>query len=196
MEVSPTIVEPSTRSTRDGDLLSRARAGSDAAFAVLVARHQGDIYRLALRVLANPSDAEDIVQETFLARWQSISSFAGRGRVRTWLRRIATNAVRMHRRAASRRPTESLQELLPYLDDAASLGMPDPARKQFSQKARKAFELLGERPRAVFALRVLEGASTQEVAKILGISPASVRQRLLRARRTLRGYLSSTDATR
>jgi RNA polymerase sigma-70 factor (ECF subfamily) len=186
-------------SKRDEVPLNRARAGSDAAFAVLVARHQKDIYRLALRLLANRTDAEDIVQETLLRAWVAISSFDGRAGLRTWLHRIATNAVRMRRRAASRKPTESLQALLPQLNDAGSLGTPDPAptgcadhlleQKQFSEKAREAFEHLGERHRAVFALRELEGASTREAAKILGISPASVRQRLLRARRTLRGYL-------
>jgi RNA polymerase sigma-70 factor (ECF subfamily) len=186
-------------SKRDEVLLNRARAGSDAAFALLVARHQKDIYRLAVRLLANRSDAEDIVQETLLRAWQAISSFDGRAGLRTWLHRIATNAVRMRRRAARRKPTESLQALLPQFIDGGSLGTPDPApircvdrlleQKQFSQKAREAFEHLGEGHRAVFALRELEGASTQEAAKILGISPASVRQRLLRARRTLRGYL-------
>jgi RNA polymerase sigma-70 factor (ECF subfamily) len=200
MAVSPTSVEASTHSKHDEDLLNRARAGSDAAFAVLVARHQNDIYRLAFRLLTNRSDAEDIVQETFLRAWQSISSFDGRAGLRTWLHRIATNAVRMRRRAASRKPMELLQGLLSQFDDAGSLGSPDAARircadhlleqKQFSEKARQAFEQLGERHRAVFDLRELEGASTQEVAKVLGISPASVRQRLLRARRTLRGYLS------
>src|SRR6267142_6357612 len=85
-------------------------------FAALLAQHRNDIYRLALRLVGNRADAEDIVQESLLHAWRSISSFNGKARIRTWLHRIATNAARMHRRAARRRPTDSLQEVLPDFD--------------------------------------------------------------------------------
>ncbi len=146
-------------------------------------------------LLANRSDAEDIAQDTFLRAWRCISSFDGKARLRTWLHWITVNGVRMHRRSARRKPTESLHALLQQFEDTGSLGTTDPERilcaddfierKQFAPKAREAFEQLRESYRTVFALRELEGASTEEVAKTLGISPACVRQRLLRARRTL-----------
>jgi len=177
----------------------RARAGSDVAFVVLMARHRNDIYRLAFRLVGNRSDAEDIVQETFFRAWRSISSFKGRAQIRTWLHRIAINLAGMHWRASNRRPTESLQALLPRLEDCACPEATESAwtaraddvveRKQFAQKVQEAFEQLCDRHRAVFVLRDLEGGSTEEVANALGISPAKVRQRLLRARRKLRRHL-------
>jgi len=182
----------------DQDLTRRARAGSNAAFVVLMARHRNDIYWLAFRLLGNRSDAEDIVQETFFRAGRSISSFNGRAQIRTWLYRIAINLAGMHWRASNRRPTVSLQALLPQFEDSgcsetagSATGRADDVieQKQFAQLVREAFEQLCDNHREVFALRDLEGGSTEEVARALGISPANVRQRLLRARRKLRRHL-------
>jgi RNA polymerase sigma-70 factor (ECF subfamily) len=186
-------------SQSDQDLARRARAGSDAAFAVLVIRHRNEIYRLALRRLGNRSDAEDIVQETFLRAWRAISSFDGRAQIRTWLYRIAINVARTHWRASNWPPTESLHALLPRFEDSGWSETTDSVwtdraddvveQKQFAQQVQEAFRLLDESYRAVFVRRDLEGGSTEEVANALGISPANVRQRLSRARRKLRRRL-------
>src|SRR5262245_57831073 len=184
----------------DQDLTRRARAGSDAAFVVLMARHRNDIYWLAFRFLGNRSDAEDIVQETFFRAWRSISSFDGRAQIRTWLYRIAINLAGMHWRASNRRQTESLQALLPHVEESGDSEATETAwtgrraddvieQKQFAQQVQEAFEHLCDSHRAVFALRDLEGGTTEEVASALSISPANVRQRLLRARKNLRRHL-------
>src|SRR5258708_3580271 len=100
----------------DEALAERARAGDDAAFGALVERYQERVYRLALRLSSNPSDAEEILQETFLQVWRKIDTCRGEARFGTWLYRIATNTALMRKRAARRRPAESPEGLLPQLD--------------------------------------------------------------------------------
>ncbi len=120
----------------DEALAERARAGDDAAFAALVERYQERVYRLALRLSSNPSDAEEVLQEAFLQAWRKIDTFRGDARFGTWLYRIATNTALMHKRAARRRPTESLEALLPQFDESGLLADLD------YQRSARADELL------------------------------------------------------
>jgi RNA polymerase sigma-70 factor (ECF subfamily) len=183
----------------DEALAERARAGDDTAFAALVERYQGRVYRLALRLSSNPSDAEEILQDTFLQAWRKIDTFRGEARFGTWLYRIATNTALMRKRAARRRPAESLEALLPQFDESGLLADLDYQRSaradelleraELAQRAREALDLLDENYRAVFVLRDLEEMSTEEAARVLEITPEAVRQRLHRARLMVRGYL-------
>jgi RNA polymerase sigma-70 factor (ECF subfamily) len=183
----------------DEALAELARAGDDTAFAALVERYQGRVYRLALRLSSNPSDAEEILQDTFLQAWRKIDTFRGEARFGTWLYRIATNTALMRKRAARRRPTESLEALLPQFDESGLLADLDYQRSaradelleraELAQRAREALDLLDENYRAVFVLRDLEEMSTEEAARVLEITPEAVRQRLHRARLMVRGYL-------
>jgi len=175
------------------------------SLAALLAHYRNDIYRLALRLVGNRADAEDIVQESLLQAWRSISSFKGKAGIRTWLYRIAMNAARMHRRAARRRPTESLQEVLPDFDQTVSEAMTgrDPGwiaradevieQRQSAHRVRAALQAISEKHGVILVLRDLQDGSTEEVSRKLGISPANVRQRLLRARRALRHRLEEID---
>ena len=188
--------------TGDEALAARAAAGDSAAFEDLVGRYEDRVYRLACRLTGSDTDALDVLQETFLQVFRHLSSFRGESRFGTWLYRIATNAALMHRRAQAGRPTESLEAFLPRFDDAgvhsrtpAELQVAARAeelldRSLLAQKAREAVERLAEPYRAAFVLRDLEELSTAEVADVLGIEPATVRQRVHRARLMLRGYLS------
>ncbi len=183
----------------DEALAERARAGDDAAFGALVERYQERVYRLALRLSSNPSDAEEVLQESFLQAWRKIDTFRGDARFGTWLYRIATNTALMRKRAARRRPTESLEALLPQFDESGLLADLDYQRSaradelleraELAQRAREALDLLDENYRAVFVLRDLEEMSTEEAARVLEITPEAVRQRLHRARLMVRGYL-------
>ncbi len=184
----------------DEALAERARAGDDAAFGALVERYQERVYRLALRLSSNPSDAEEILQETFLQVWRKIDTFRGEARFGTWLYRIATNTALMRKRAARRRPAESPEGLLPQFDESGLLADLDYQRSaradelleraELAQRAREALDLLDENYRAVFVLRDLEEMSTEEAARVLEITPEAVRQRLHRARLMVRGYLA------
>jgi len=183
----------------DEALAERARAGDDTAFAALVERYQERVYRLALRLSSNASDAEEILQDTFLQAWRKIDTFRGEARFGTWLYRIATNMALMRKRAARRRPAESLEALLPQFDESGLLADLDYQRSagadelleraELAQSAREALDLLDENYRTVFVLRDLEEMSTEEAARVLEITPEAVRQRLHRARLMVRGYL-------
>jgi len=189
----------------DGDeaLAARAAAGDTPAFEALVTRYQSRVFRLACRLTGSESDAADALQETFLQAYRHLSSFRCEARFGTWLYRIATNAALMQRRARARRPGESLEAFLPAFDEAGThRATPDELvvtsrveelidRKVLVDKVRAAVDQLPDACRAAFVLRDLEDLPTGEVAEVLGIEPAAVRQRVHRARLLLRGYLNA-----
>jgi RNA polymerase sigma-70 factor (ECF subfamily) len=188
--------------TNDETLAVRSAAGDDAAFELIVSRYQGRVYRLACRLTGSEADAMDVLQDTFLQVYRRLGSFRGESRFGTWLYRIATNAALMHNRVRARQRAESLDTFLPGFD-AAGVHLGTPAdlqsaanveeildRRLLAEKARAAIERLPEANRAAFVLRDLEEMSTSDVAEVLGIETAAVRQRVHRARLMLRGYLS------
>ena len=192
----------------DESLAARAATGDDEAFEAIVKRYQARIFRLACR-LTSEADAPDVLQETFLQMHRHLATFRGESRFGTWLYRIATNVGLMHRRAHARRPTESLEAFLPRFDaDGAHVASPAELevwshldesldRQLLAEKARAVIARLPEAYRDAFVLRDLEEMPTAEVAQVLGIEPAAVRQRVHRARLMLRGYLSEmVGATR
>jgi len=186
----------------DEVLAVRAATGDTTAFETLVSRHEGRVYRLACRLTGSDTDAQDVLQETFLAVYRGLASFRGASRFSTWLYRITTNAALGHRRARRRRPTESLEEFLPRFDEdgqhtpeASELRAASQADalldgKLLAEEARSALERLPDLYREAFVLRDLEELETSEVADLLGVDAATVRQRVHRARLMLRGYLS------
>jgi RNA polymerase sigma-70 factor, ECF subfamily len=190
-----------TAEPSDDTLAAQAVAGDASAFEAIVERYQARVFRLACR-LTSETDAPDILQETFLQVYRHLSSFRAESQFGTWLYRIATNAALMHRRAKARRPAESLDEYLPRFD-ARGIHTATPAELQVASRAdelldrqflaEKAREVIARLPdlyRDAFVLRDLEEMSTTDVAHALGVEPATVRQRVHRARLMLRGYLS------
>jgi RNA polymerase sigma-70 factor (ECF subfamily) len=182
----------------DEDLAKQARDGSRFAFASLVERYQGRVYRVALRMTHSPSDAEDIVQETFLRAHQAIRFFRGDSQFGTWLYRIAVNEVLMRRRAAARRPTQFIDDAVRRYADvgcgAAGGGKSQVdelvERRQLIERVHDALDALDDAHRTVLVLRDLEELSTEEVAEIVAASPEAVRQRAHRARLKLREALA------
>jgi RNA polymerase sigma-70 factor (ECF subfamily) len=185
----------------DETLAARAAAGDTSAFETIVTRYQARVFRLACR-LTSESDAADVLQETFLQVYRHLPSFRGDAQFGTWLYRVAMNAALMHRRAARRRPADSLEMYLPQFDGdgvhratPAELRVVSDAdehldRQALAGKARDAISRLPDSYRDAFILRDLEDMPTAQVAETLGIEPAAVRQRVHRARLMLRGYLS------
>jgi RNA polymerase sigma-70 factor, ECF subfamily len=184
----------------DEDLAARAAGGDDSAFATLVVRSQHRVFRLACR-LTSETDAPDVVQDTFLQVYRHVSTFRGDAQFSTWLYRIATNAALMHRRACARRPGLSIDEFLPRFDADGQLeDTPDALRiacridelldkRLLATKTLAAIDGLPNLYREAFVLRDLEELSTDEVAQVLGVEPATVRQRVHRARLMVREYL-------
>lgn len=186
----------------DEGLAALAAAGDDLAFEALLGRYEARVYRLARRLTGDDADAQDVLQDAFLQVYRKLGSFRGESRFSTWLYRIATNAALMQRRGRKRRPTESLEAYLPRFDDngvhlgeSAALQAASQAdelldRRLLAEKAQEGVARLPDLYRAAFVLRDLQELSTAEVAELLGLDPATVRQRVHRARLMLRGYLS------
>ena len=194
------MIVPASESS-DEALAARAAAGDDSAFEWLVVRYQHRVFRLACR-LTSETDAPDVLQDTFLQVYRHLPTFRGESQFSTWLYRIATNVGLMHRRARARRPAESLDVFLPRFDaDGRHVHTPDALRiasrvdelldrQALAEKAQAAIERLPDLYREAFVLRDLEELTTADVAQVLGVEPATVRQRVHRARLMVRGYLN------
>ncbi len=191
------------------DLIARARAGDEQAFAELVDPHRRELQVHCYRILGSVADAEDQLQETLLAAWQGLGSFEGRASIRTWLYRIATNRCLDARRSARRRPPVSPPALdveppeptqmgdviwlEPYPDvllEGLADSAPGPearyeAKEAISLAFVTALQLLPPRQGAVLVLRDVLGFQATEVASILQSSQQSVTSALKRARVTL-----------
>lgn len=204
----PTLGESPGHGDTDAALVERALEGDGTAFEALVYRHQERVYGLLRRLLRDAEDAEDALQETFLHVYRDLDSFRGESRFSTWIYRVASNTALSHLRRRRRRPTESLEAFLPRFDEEGRHATrPDVGhspserteerldRQRIAEHAISALERLPETYRTVVVLRDLEELTTAEAAEVLGVTEASLRQRLHRARLMLRGYLASLVGT-
>jgi RNA polymerase sigma-70 factor (ECF subfamily) len=185
----------------EGLVRSFVEDGSESAFSELVNRYADKIYRLALRITHNPSDAEDVLQEVFITLVEKLGTFQGESKFSTWLYRVASNASLIHLRAETKyRNVVSLEDYAPYEKDGVLRGIqakdwsgrPDEMllSKEVMEIIESAVSELPEPYRMVFHLRDVEGLANIEVAKILGLSLPNVKSRILRARLFLRDKLS------
>jgi RNA polymerase sigma-70 factor (ECF subfamily) len=175
------------------------RSGNREAFAKLVELTSAQIYRMALRIVGNEQDAEDVLQETYIKALNALPNFEGRSSVTTWLHRIAVNEALMFLRKGKAKDV-SIDEEPSFDSETESEGMEIvdfcclPEGELLSTEARqfleKAVQSLPENLRVVFVLRDQEGLSIQETAKALNLSENNVKTRLLRARLRLRQELS------
>ena len=185
----------------DLKLVETAQSGDYAAFESLVRRYESQVYRLAMRIVRQQQDAEEIVQQTFLSVLEHLSDFRREPVFRTWLLRIATNhGLAMLRRRASR-PTVSMGDAS---DDDDADGAPRPeciaewrqppeeiaADRETRRILTEVLDQLDIKYAIVFVLRDLEGFSIQETAETLSISEENVKVRLSRARLMLRERLT------
>jgi RNA polymerase sigma-70 factor (TIGR02960 family) len=195
----------------DGQLLTRAQAGDEAAFQALTESLRGELLVHCYRIVGSVQDAEDLVQETLVAAWRALESFQGRASLRSWLYRIATNRCLNHVRDRGRRlpelpaPVEPVPMppapsrvrepvwLEPYpdvlLDGIADRGQEPDARYERREAVGLAFmvalQRLPPRQRAVLVLRDVLGFRAAEVAEMLGATEVAVNRLLHRARRAI-----------
>jgi RNA polymerase sigma-70 factor (ECF subfamily) len=166
----------------------------------LVERYSGRIYNVALKLTGHPTEAEEVLQETFINACRGAENFEGRSSLGTWLYRIATNngLMRLRRREAPTVPLDTPPEadsegefwprqLHDWHWEPESVALTDELRRAMEE----AVETLPDTLRAVFVLRDLEGLSTKEAAEVLDISTSNVKVRLHRARLMLREQLAS-----
>jgi RNA polymerase sigma-70 factor, ECF subfamily len=193
------MIELEKKQERTEDFsIDSLRAGDRAEFSRLVESYSANIYRLALKILNNKQDAEDVLQETFFKAYRHLKNFDGRSKVSTWLYRIATNEALMVIRR--QKPgifsiddpyngAEGEQEPLQIVDWCCL-----PEKELLSSEVRKhldeAIDQLTHSLRVVFLLRDIENLSTAETAEILGLTETAVKTRLSRARMRLRQELT------
>jgi len=189
-------------SANDRELVRRAKAGELAAFEELTGQHERAVYSLALRILRQPQDAEDVTQQTFLSAIENLAAFREDASFATWLLRIATHAALKIIRKRRGLDTVSLDQATEPQGDDGLIPHPEfiadwresPAQLVQRQETRRlieqALDQLDEKHRLVFLLRDVEGLSVKETAAELGLSEANVKVRLLRARLELRERLT------
>ena len=158
--------------------------GSDTAFRALYRRHNPRVFRLALRLLANQADAEDVTQEAWVRAMQRLDSYQGNSLLGTWLCGFVVNVAREQ---LSRR-----REWSEWEDDIADATVADPTARMDIERA---MATLPARCRAVFLLHDVEGFTHEEIAEQLGCTAGTSKTQLFRARRVLRRVLAEEPDT-
>ena len=184
----------------DSVLVERLRSGDTGALEILMERYASRVFRVARGIARTDADAEEVVQDVFLALARKIEGFEGRAAIGTWIYRVATNAALLKRRGKRHQVETSLEESLPAFKDDGHRDGPraylladwsqTPERDLLEGETRavlsRAIDQLPEAYRAVLILRDVEELSNEEAARILDESVSSIKSRLHRARMALR----------
>lgn len=191
-----------TPETPDAELVCLAKSGDLDAFEALISRYEQRVYALAMRMLRQEQDAEDVTQQTFLSVLENLEGFRGESSFSTWVLRIASHAALKIIRKRKGLNTVSLEEATESSDDSSSIPHPEfiadwrqspehlVERNEVRRLLDDALARLDEKYRLVFLLRDVEGLSVRETAEALDLSEANVKVRLLRARLQLREDLT------
>jgi RNA polymerase sigma-70 factor, ECF subfamily len=186
----------------DSDLVRSAKAGDLAAFEGLTGRYEQRVYSLAMRMLRQEQDAEDVTQQTFLSALEHLDGFREEASFSTWLLRIATHAALKIIRKRKGLDMVSLEEATEEQDGYDSVPHPEyiadwrqspeqlVPKNEMRRLLDEALAQLDEKHRLIFLLRDVEGFSVKETAETLDLSEANVKVRLLRARLQLRELLT------
>jgi RNA polymerase sigma-70 factor, ECF subfamily len=189
----------------DAALASLAAQGDQNAFARIMRRYNQRLYRLAVSVMGDASEAEDVLQESYVRAFYAFATYTGAGSLGGWLARIVRNeAIDRLRARDSRRSHVAIEADLgeqgerPREEDTNVMIDPQAlaANAEWQRLLENAIQRLPEQFRTAFVLREVEGLSVEETAEYLGIPPATVKTRDHRARNLLRSYLrENVDAT-
>jgi len=182
----------------DVALVGRVREGDIAAYDTLVRKYERQIFRIAQHITQNREDAEDVMQDAFLKAYEKLDQFQGNSKFYTWLVRIAVNESLMRLRKRRTGKMVSIDEDMQTEEGSMPRDFadwaPDPEQNynhaELAEILRKTIQGLPHAFRVVFALRDVEGLSTEETAEMLGLSVPAVKSRLLRARLQLRDRLT------
>ena len=181
----------------ESQLIERGLNGDSRALDALFARNTRSLYQTALRVLGNPEDAEEALQEGLLSAYRNLPRFERRSQFSTWLTRIVINAALMRRRSKRSRPAVSLDDFvaegaLPLAERFADES-PNPeqlyAGTELFERVSKKLGEISPLLRSAFWLREIEGLSAEEAAQVLGVSRNTLKARLWRARQELAARL-------
>lgn len=184
----------------EAELVRRAQTRDEAALRAIMQANNRRLYRLARGILRNDSEAEDVVQETYVRAFTHLDGFRGEAGLSTWLSRIAINEALG--RARTRKPSVELgavpeamleAQIIPFPHSSAA-GDPEKsmAQREIQLVVEHAVDELPEIFRMVFIARVMEGMTIEETSELLGVKPETVKTRLHRARTMLRENVEKT----
>lgn len=195
--MSKALASPSPRDDDEAQILRGVLAGDEIAFERMMRRYNRRLYRLARAVLRDDAEAEDALQDGFLAAYRKIHAFRGDASLSTWLSRLVLNECLARRRRTARRDNIVPMLAISPEQDIDTMGIaaneaPDTAlaRAQLRSLLEGKLDALPEGFRTVFVLRCVEELSVEETAASLGIPEATVRSRHFRARSMLRESLA------
>lgn len=177
----------------DMELVARVQRGDRRAFDLLVLKYQRKIMRLLSRMVREPSEVEDVAQETFIKAYRALPQFRGDSAFYTWLYRIAINTARNWQAASSRRPqtVSTLEneegETFNQIDSLTDQSTPESlaATRQIAQTVNEAINALPEDLRTAIVLREIEGMSYEDIAASMACPIGTVRSRIFRAREAI-----------
>jgi RNA polymerase sigma-70 factor, ECF subfamily len=178
---------PSAARAEDIALVERCRSGDLAAFEELYRAHAGKLFSVACRMVGNPADAEDLLQEIFLSAHRKLDGFRGESALGTWLYRLATNHCLDHLRSRAAR----MNQVTDALDDEPG----QPAGRTLAEQTvtkmdlERALARLPEGCRAAFVLHDVQGLEHREVAEVLGVAEGTSKSQVHKARQRLRALL-------
>jgi len=182
----------------DAALVAGLRAGDEYAYEVLIQRFEQPVYNLVSRLVDDPADAADVVQEVFLKVFRKIGGFRAESSLKTWIYRIAVNEARNQRRWFSRHRGKEIG-LEPFESEAPGPQdwLPDPGRSPYQsaldqenhELIESALQKMSPNYRAAIVLREVEGLSYEEISEVLEVSLGTVKSRILRGRESLRKHL-------
>jgi RNA polymerase sigma-70 factor (ECF subfamily) len=200
LNLNSTLTPEQEAALEDHRLICALQAADERAYEELIERFQTPVYNLAWRLLSDPSDASDVVQEVFLKIFRNVDNFRGDSTLRTWVYRIAVNESHNRRRwlVRHRRGETGLEETF---EDSETRERPlmDSGETPFEFTMNREAQLLLEEGlasinpvfRAALVLREIEEMSYEEISEILQVSMGTVKSRILRGREALRRYLAN-----
>ncbi len=182
----------------DNDLVKLTLQGDKSAFETLIRRHEQRLFRHAMAMMRNRTDAQDVVQEAFMNAYRRLDGFRFDAQFSSWLHRIATNSALMKMRSRRRKPEVPLDLPGGDADESRERPVLDPAASalerveldELGEQIRRAVDTLPSSYRAVFELADLQHKSMKEVAQDLALTVPNVKTRLHRARLRLRAELA------
>jgi RNA polymerase sigma-70 factor, ECF subfamily len=194
---SKVLVHPSAQPITQGRaedlaLVERCRNGDLAAFEEIYRAHSGKLFSLACRMVGNPADAEDLLQEIFLSAHRKLEGFRGDSALGTWLYRLATNQCLDYLRSRAAKAGH----VTGALDD--ELGLADTGSRKLAERTvakmdlERAVAKLPEGARAAFLLHDVEGLEHREVAEVLGVAEGTSKSQVHKARLRLRALLTGS----
>lgn len=172
-------------------LIGQILAGDQDAFARLVQAYQKPVYNLCLRMVSNPTDAEDLAQEAFVKAWRGLRFYKHEAAFSTWLYRLTSNVCIDFLRRQKKTVSLTVEEDAPELEvpDAAPLPEEQVLNKEKQQAVAAAMAQLEEEYRLALTLRVVEDLTYEQIAEVLDIKVGTVKSRIARARERMRKML-------